>query len=79
MDCLEEGRGPQTDKPAAKSLYRSIFKKRLPLGYGVFIIIWSMRIAQPDKKRFHWNIGKALVLETTLVFSSPAPCSNVRG
>ncbi len=28
--------------PAAKSLYRSIFKKRRPRGFGVFIVIWSM-------------------------------------
>jgi hypothetical protein len=27
---------------AAKSLYRSIFKKRRILGFGVFIVIWSM-------------------------------------
>jgi hypothetical protein len=28
--------------PAAKSLYRTILKKRRHLGFGVFIVIWSM-------------------------------------
>ncbi len=28
--------------PAAKSIYRSIFKKLRPLGFDVFIVIWSM-------------------------------------
>jgi hypothetical protein len=38
------GEGPQIDKHlhAAKSRYRSIFKKRRPLGFGVSIVIWSM-------------------------------------
>jgi hypothetical protein len=35
--------GPQTPQtPAAKSLYRSAFQKKRPLGFGVFICIWSM-------------------------------------
>jgi hypothetical protein len=34
--------GPQT--PAAKSLYWSIFKKIRHLGFGVFIVFWSMSI-----------------------------------
>ncbi len=34
--------------PAAKSLQMSIFKKRQPLGFGVFIVIWSM-ISQISK------------------------------
>jgi len=32
----------QINTCAAKSLYRSIVKKRRPLGFGVFIAIWSM-------------------------------------
>ncbi len=39
------GQGPQTDKhlpPNPSSLYRSIFKKRRPLRFIVFIVIWSM-------------------------------------
>ncbi len=36
-------RGPETEKiPAAKYLYRSIFKKSRHLGFGVFIDIWPM-------------------------------------
>ncbi len=29
-------------KPSARSLYRSIFKKNQHLGVGVFLAIWSM-------------------------------------
>ncbi len=32
--------------PTAKSLFKSIFKKRRPLGFGVFIAIWSMNTLQ---------------------------------
>jgi hypothetical protein len=33
-------------KPAAKSLYWSIFKKSRRLGFGVFIDIWSMTVVE---------------------------------
>ncbi len=36
-----------------QSLYRSIFKKRRLLGFGVFIVIWSIKIETCSKR--WWN------------------------
>ncbi len=46
--------------PAAKSLYMSIFKKRRPLGFGVFIIIWS--INDKSRETAHLRCPEAIVL-----------------
>jgi hypothetical protein len=32
------------------SLYRSVFKKRRPLGFGVFVVIWSMVVGSQDSQ-----------------------------
>ncbi len=39
----QEESGPQTDKHLPPNpFYRTIFQKRRPLGFGVFLAIWSM-------------------------------------
>jgi len=46
-------RGGASDRqtPAAKSLFKSIFKKRRPLGFGVFILIWVHGVKYGDHRR----------------------------
>ncbi len=71
QNCLPPQRASDRQSPAARSLYRSIFKKSRHLGFGVFIVIWSMPPPPPPASPRHFRlIGGYLHIYSTCMMKS---------